>query len=91
MSTCSKGIMGIVKNHLILVALGILLAGFAVMLGWMWLIGAIIVLMPVVVISLVWRILSDPIEAVGNFEHRFYQDWTYERNVYVNDKDEDQQ
>lgn len=69
-----------VKTQLLLIALGILIAGIASLFELYWIIGLVVVLLPAVVIWLVWRILSEKVEVRGDFEDRFYQDWEYRRN-----------
>lgn len=72
--------MQTVKNQLLLIALGILIAGVASLFELYWIIGMVVLLLPAVVMWLVWRVLTEKVEVKGDFEDRFYQDWEYRRN-----------
>ncbi len=72
--------MQTVKNQLLLIALGILIAGVASLFKLYWIIGMVVLLLPAVVMWLVWRVLTEKVEVKGDFEDRFYQDWEYRRN-----------
>lgn len=72
--------MDIVRTPLLLVALGILLAGLASHFGLDLLLTAVILILPFVLIWMVWRVLRDQYEVVESFEDRFYQDWDYRRS-----------
>ncbi len=72
--------MEIVRTPLLLVALGILLAGLASLFNLDLLLTAVILTLPFVLIWMVWRVLRDNYEVAESFDDRFYQDWDYRRS-----------
>lgn len=72
--------MNTVKTQLLLIALGILIAGVASLFELYWIIGLVVMALPFVVLWLVYRVLTEKVEVKGDFEDRFYQDWEYRRN-----------
>lgn len=71
--------MEIVRTPLLLVGLGILLAGLASFFDLNLLLTAVILTLPFVLFWMVWRILRDNYEVVESFDDKFYQDWDYRR------------
>lgn len=72
--------MEIVRTPLLLVALGILLAGLASLFDLDLLLTGVILTLPLVLFWMVWRVLRDNYEVAESFEDRFYQDWDYRRS-----------
>lgn len=72
--------MEIVRTPLLLVALGILLAGMASLFDLDLLLTGVILTLPLVLFWMVWRVLRDNYEVAESFEDRFYQDWDYRRS-----------
>ena len=72
--------MEIVRTPLLLVALGILLAGLASLFDLDLLLTGVILTLPLVLFWMVWRVLRDNYEVAESFEERFYQDWDYRRS-----------
>ncbi len=72
--------MELVRTPLLLVTLGILLAGLASLFDLNLLLTAVILTLPLVLFWMVWRVLRDNHEVVESFNERFYQDWDYRRS-----------
>ena len=68
-----------VKNSTLLIALLILLAGLASAYNWMIGVGVIVLALPLIVLRMVYRTLTDKWESKHHFEDRFYEDWEYQR------------
>lgn len=74
-----------VKNSTLLIALLILLAGLASAYNWMIGVGLIVLALPIIVLRMVYRTLTDKWESKHHFEDRFYEDWEYQRVRVNND------
>lgn len=71
--------MEIVRTPLLLVALGIVLAGLASLFDLELLVTAVVLTLPFVLIWMVWRVLRGNHDVAESFDNQFYQDWNYRR------------